>query len=271
MRREVLGAVGFLFCAAALGGCPSLQDLSSGYTTCRPDEITISDERSTIATRNWVATCHGQRFDCRSVSTGDNQRDIGCNPNNSGYPRPSTTRGEARTATTRTATAPAARSAPAARGAARGAPSNVQSTREANGRTRLQARVSLEAFTLLVRWDAGDSDVAFVMLQRGVRLSEDCQVGLMIDGQLHALEQARPIAVGQEQGYATPLPVTVLRSVAGGSRVAGRVCGVEWRLDDAGRSLLAELVARIDEEGAWSASPASPAEGEAQPGESPTP
>ena len=135
-------------------GCGSresmMRNLSSAYTQCRPAEITISDARRTMVSSAWVATCHGQRFDCRVVATGSHQTDVSCSPRVSGYARQATRGGEA------------ARVDTAGR---------VERIEGAEGRARLHARVPLDAFTLVVLWDAGDTEVAFGMLMRGARAS----------------------------------------------------------------------------------------------------
>lgn len=92
------------------------------------------------------------------------------------------------------------------------------------------------------------------MMQPDARVAEGCSVGLMIDGRLQSLPDAQTLTIGQEHGYGAALPLGMLRSIASATRVAGRVCGAEWRLTEEGRALFAEFVARIDEEGAWSAS-----------------
>lgn len=57
-----------LVLGGAAGACGGLsteanKELSSGYTGCRPGEITISEEQG-HEIETWVAECRGRKFHC---------------------------------------------------------------------------------------------------------------------------------------------------------------------------------------------------------------
>ena len=130
----------------------------------------------------------------------------------------------------------------------------VERVEGSGGPARVHARVPAGAFTLVLLWTVGDPEVAFNVVRVGDYVAEGCQLGLMIDSHVRALPDARMVTIDDQYGYGSPVSFDLLRAMANGTRVAGRVCGAEWRLTDAGRGLVAEFVARIDEESAWSAS-----------------
>ena len=52
-----------------VGGCrPSRESLSAGEVGCSPDEISISDENSSMNSETWIAVCAGRTFICSSSS-----------------------------------------------------------------------------------------------------------------------------------------------------------------------------------------------------------
>jgi hypothetical protein len=64
--------------AVTLGGCASLESVSSGQVGCAEQDITISNDEGGLGTRTWVATCHGKRFFCSAVAGGNGASQVSC-------------------------------------------------------------------------------------------------------------------------------------------------------------------------------------------------
>lgn len=55
---------------AAAPGCVTPKSITAGQTGCSEQEITISDEESSLARRTWIAHCRGRRYACSSIGGG---------------------------------------------------------------------------------------------------------------------------------------------------------------------------------------------------------
>jgi len=58
----------------SISACLDKEAASSGQTGCSRDEVQISDENGST----WVATCHGERYYCSHVTTGQHSGQINC-------------------------------------------------------------------------------------------------------------------------------------------------------------------------------------------------
>ena len=59
-----------------------LKTVSAGHTGCTPENITISNRRTTMMGNNetWNATCNGKVYLCSGVATGKSSADFSCAP-----------------------------------------------------------------------------------------------------------------------------------------------------------------------------------------------
>src|SRR5688500_14583045 len=73
--RGSLWAMAF---ALACAGCVSIKSASSGQIGCAEKDITISDDTSGWGSRTWTAECHGKKFFCSAVATGNNTEQVSC-------------------------------------------------------------------------------------------------------------------------------------------------------------------------------------------------
>lgn len=72
----------------------------------------------------------------------------------------------------------------------------------------------------------------------------------MIDGRMEPLAASRQADSGQRI-YSIPVTVELVRRMSTATRVAGRICEEEWRIEERAQLLLREWLARVDEELAW--------------------
>lgn len=203
-------------------GCGSnLASVSAGHVGCSPNEISIADERSGWSTVTWTATCRGRRFQCTSAANGPRTTQINC---------------------------------AAADGAAVGAV--VREERTGSDGVAVQTlRLGLAAGGAQLRFIAiparDSTHLIFGMHPTGVQSVEGCSAGVMVDGELHALDDLRPVADPTGPGLRTVISTETLGALSRAERVSGRVCDVEWRLGPSDQALLRELLTRIEEDLAW--------------------
>lgn len=245
------------------------RDTSAGFTGCAPQEIVIEDGRVGLSTETWTAVCRGRRFQCAGVG-----RQWTCTPEpdaaeDSADAVETSIAGPSATSPPAVAEPPPA-TAPTAAAAVQGIGPAVQRV-AVEGDTgasviTLRARIRADDFTLAFRAEPRVSEqVTFAMLRPAALVVPNCAVGFMVDGELQSFPQPQLVRDGSDRGYRAAISLDTLRRMSLGTRVVGRVCEREWRIDPAGLAALQELVARIDEERAWQAGT-----GEAEP-QSPTP
>jgi hypothetical protein len=246
-------AVAAIIVTATVGtGCVSLPRVSAAHTGCAESEITISDVHQDWASRSWVATCRGRRFQCIGVDGGrDSAPHISCAAPSE--PTPLASSGGASAPQTRET-----------RGRAAQEPGVV---RQVNGGiTQLTAHANVGEFALMWSWTAGESEVAFAMLAPRTIAQRSCEVGLMIDGVRPPFPEPQFGGAGGLSGYRANISLETLRGMSVGARVVGRMCTSEWRLDQPAQAVVQELVNRIAEEGAWASDAPSDTETPANPG-----
>lgn len=73
--RKCLLAIAF---ALGCTGCVSIKSASSGQIGCAEKDITITDDTSGWGSRTWTAECHGKKFFCSAVATGNNTEQVSC-------------------------------------------------------------------------------------------------------------------------------------------------------------------------------------------------
>jgi len=78
MRRNWKDFAAVLFGSLAAIGCANLHAASSGQIGCAENEIVITDDSWDLTSRTWVAECHGRRFFCSAIGTGDKQTQVNC-------------------------------------------------------------------------------------------------------------------------------------------------------------------------------------------------
>jgi len=75
MKIDGLRLVVLLFMNAGLGGCGGTafyQQVSSGYISCKADDIEIANQRTDLnGTESWIAECGGKKYSC-SYDSSDN-------------------------------------------------------------------------------------------------------------------------------------------------------------------------------------------------------
>lgn len=212
--------------ALLLLGCVSLRAVSAGRIGCHPEDITISDEHHSEG-HHWIAACQGRRYQCSEYAG------VAC---------------------AREQTFDAfAEDTEATRAAAAGGGIERAVVREGESDVVvLRANFDIEGY----RYGLTLAPVAHLFVASlsitapSDEIGDGCAAGLLVDGQLTHLHGAGRVADGART-YEFPLDVGFVRRLATASRVVGRICDVEWRLDDAQRGVVRELLTRHDEEAAW--------------------
>lgn len=205
-----------------------------------------------LSSRSWTATCNGRRYLCGELRTGSNNaRQVNCAATEPDRvvviqrePARSATAGGERPAT--------ATATPAS--------SDVQRTvRDGVAYLRVDVAVG-STHLLLAAAPARDANrVWFAMRVPGAEGEHRaCTTGIILDGTPRPLTLERYDYQAPNEELRFIMTVDELRALATASRVAGRVCDAEWRLDDEARHRLVEFVARFDEEAAWQHSSAAP-------------
>lgn len=72
------GSVLLVALAMAPAGCVSLKSASSGQIGCPQKDIVISNDSSGWGSRTWTAECHGKKFFCSAVASGNNTEQVNC-------------------------------------------------------------------------------------------------------------------------------------------------------------------------------------------------
>lgn len=216
--------------ALSSSGCISnVRGASAGRIGCRPADITIHDEDYTNG-HSWIAECQGRRYQCSAAG------DVACTPEQ-------IFDAFAEGASTTTAVVPGT---------------------EAIERTLVREGVSVFA-VLRTHFEIDTYRYGFAVAPVGHpsvvslsisgpadELAEACPAGLMVDGRITTLHGTHRIN-GPSRQYAYRLDLALVRQLAAGQRVVGRICAVEWRLGEPQQHVLRELLARYDEEIAWEA------------------
>ena len=208
----------------ALAGCAAeLANVSSHSIGCPASQITISNDTMEAMSRSWTATCRGVPYHCTSRGGG---------------------------ATVLVTCANHGTVASASPSGGSGPPERVVRETTA-GRTTLRTILSDGSFIVRVTASpATDPDGVDWIFRPRAELADaaSCPVRMMVD------EAPVDWVIERVDGVElhVHVPVTELRRMAGGTRVAARVCDREWRLSSTSAPNLAELLARLDEEHAWS-------------------
>lgn len=62
-------------------GCTTLADVSSGQTGCSPEEVAVTNKKSTWSASTWTATCRGVTYHCSAHGGGEGSTaQISCTP-----------------------------------------------------------------------------------------------------------------------------------------------------------------------------------------------
>lgn len=223
---------------------------------CAEAEIVIDHVDDGIGYSTWQARCGDARFRCRSQQ--ETRRDAHRSRGAASTARQSTRCEAIAVAEEEASPEVAAPEVAAPEAPAREADSSPRvERRQTEGGVRLTLSLTADLFALRfsadpttdeVRWSWRDPEPAGDLAS--------CRVGLLIDGEVHALS-GRPEESDGQRVYQGVVAVEILAALATAERGAGRLCEHEWRLDAAGRSALQELLARRAEDRAWDqASPA---------------
>lgn len=65
---------------ACVSATDQLKTISAGHTGCAPEQLTISNIRSTPGGNLWNATCNGKTYLCSAVRTGNSSDEYSCAP-----------------------------------------------------------------------------------------------------------------------------------------------------------------------------------------------
>lgn len=217
IARAVSGAfvIGGMFCTL---GCPSpLPRLSARTVSCHPRDIFITEHLRSDRYQQWTAVCDGHRHRC--VQHGDEWPT--CTPEVAPTPLQAHVMRE-----------------------------NVES--EGETFVALRSVMPVDGFVIEVAVAPSRSlDDTWVSISRDGAAPSQCRVGLLADGELFEVSPVERFEAAQRSGFRGRLPMAFLRRMHAATRVSGRLCGREWRLDDAGRAALDELMARLAEERVW--------------------
>ena len=233
-------------------GCTTLADVSAPYTGCAPEEIQIINKRTRWSSRSWTAVCRGRHFQCGSVATGQNSAAINCAAASPSAPVELATQTRSAGGEVAPSAAPAPAPALAAQSVSRVVRDDIAHLSVVidvgNARLRITGAPRRDAERVWFTIEIAGSDV-----------HRTCATGVLVDG----VPRATTVSEYQHEGGVEKLKfietVAALRAFTSAKRVAGRVCNDEWRLDAAGQALIAEFVARFDEELAWAPASAAPA------------
>lgn len=79
MRRLLL-----LVASLSVSGCVTLEAMSSGEVGCPPEQITVTDQQSSLGGRTWTAQCEGRTYYC-SLHGGEGSQ-TSCTPEGGSAP-----------------------------------------------------------------------------------------------------------------------------------------------------------------------------------------
>ncbi|MEQ8720206.1 MAG: hypothetical protein RID81_02955 [Sandaracinaceae bacterium] len=235
-------AVGSAGCAPNLG---NLANLSAGRIGCAARDITVTEaERQDGWNRStylWRAECSGAFYRCTHEATQVSEETSCVVERTSGGSVAATpTDAPAVTAAPRIAEDPAP---------------EVQRSVDNSGRVRLDVTLPSADASVEIGGDplseSGEMSLAVTGLP--VAGNEECPIQLMVDGELQPVSPTRFERTETAHRWTALVDIDVLRRVANGVRVFGRVCSAELRFDESSRHAIAELVARYDEERAFAA------------------
>jgi hypothetical protein len=224
VQSSVVRLAGFVCGASlAIAGCGAeLANVSSRAIGCPASSITITHDSMNATSRTWTATCRGVPYEC-------------------------TSRGGGQTVLVTCGSHPSAE-----RSASTSSPAHERVARETTaGRTILRTILSDGSFIVRVTASpATDPDSVDWIFRPRTDLPDAaaCPVRMMVD------EAPVDWTIERVDGIElhVRVPIAELRRIAAGVRVAARVCDREWRLSPTTAPNLAELLARLDEEHAWS-------------------
>jgi hypothetical protein len=244
VRRACVGCVLSVALATGCGGS-RLERYSSAQIGCRPDQIEISEVQKSWGTRNWVATCQGQAYHCAMVATGNNATQIDCTPESgpaAGAPGPTPV-------VTTSAPPPQPVRTPAS------AVTRHDTERGIEIRASLEVGAGFQLHVVTSPTRAPDQALFVLKRARRPDARQDCNLRLMIDGEIVDPGTARYEIRGVEEFLAIQTQFAVVERIVGAQRIVGRVCNDEVAIDGAGRAVLGELVSRVREEAAFVAPP----------------
>lgn len=232
-----------------------LRSLTAATIECPEADISVADIDRGIGYSTWRAQCREQRFRCRSQQ--ETSRDVRRSRGATSTARHSTrceVLPSASTEMTVVATDTDTDTEPTAETESQVAPADGQAgVQRLHGPagTRLTLTYVVDGITLTFTADPTSDDVHW-RWQDGTPAGElsSCRVGLIVDGEVVTLPGSPGDAQAQ-RSYEGVVSAEALGALAASERGAGRLCEREWRLDEAGRGALRDLLARRTEERAW--------------------
>lgn len=218
MRRVTTIFLFFLFLTSCVSGI-NRQIASAGAIGCPSDEVEVTSENGSAgfrtSTGSWTATCRGRSFVCSETQVGGT-REVSSQ-----------------------VTTCAAR------------PAGVERVRSSDGHSwRLRATLPSPPLTLtLVETPESDPTRVGVLINVPADTAYDCRTGAVVDGAVvpwALTREQRPMAP-----YAGMIDIAQVRTWATATRVAARVCDLEWRLTPEIKAVIADFLGRFDDAAAW--------------------
>jgi hypothetical protein len=250
-RRKLCAAAAASLITFVLLGCgPTLQELSAGRVGCAPSEISVSG-----SDRSWVATCNGVEYQCQRnalptsgvVFTGQgvgsmvgSTTDIACSPRrqdaSAGANAPPVQLGRAPT--------PADQAAAA---------SHIERVHD-HDRKLLRAKLAEPPFDMLLEGVPnrdGTLEWDWELPANEQAAHDACEPLLLVDGVRKRLGVRSHGVTNGHEVFRLIVSVSLLGELSASKRAAGRLCDDEWHLTDPSRWVLAEYVARYQEDASW--------------------
>ena len=230
----------------AMTGCGGAwRNASAGQIGCPADEIEITDVRKGWGTRTWVATCRGRRHHCSAVSGGKSVQ-VSCTPEAPEL--------DSSAIVSTAGSPPASEPRPFD-------PASHVSRHDRDGTAELRAWLPVGGrfkLHLIARPVAQPGRALLVLQGEGTAgAHRSCTVRMMLDGQLVEPPNGQYQVRSGHEYLSVEADFALVEGMAQTQRIVGRACNDEFRIDDRGRAVISEFVARVREEAAFVAPPPS--------------
>lgn len=258
MRCSQALSITLVLGALSTAGCSgSLATASAGQVGCAPKEIVISDDHRGWSSSSWVATCHGQRFQCSAIATGKDTSQVNCAPMIAEVVRDERAPTDSKAGSFALEVVLPGEGLPVfAVGSAADAQTPVA--------TALEFRMGRPQKTVTKREETQGFHGMPATTEREVQVPDapllaSCQdVRVIIDGAAVPVEQAAHSMDDREERVRVGVPLELLTRMTSAKRVAGAVCGRRWTLLESSRESIDKFLIQLNEEQALRAPAPAP-------------